>query len=310
MRKKHIRKVKINSPSISFTLGCKHLSDNKACTMSQPLFELSAVNKSYYSTRKKRLFSRRDNRTAVQALQDINLQIFAGEIFVIVGLSGSGKSTLLRTLNHLIPASSGEVRFQGQPLAALSDRELIALRREQMGMVFQSFALFDERNVLENVAFGLEVAGVPREAREARALTMLEKVGLSHVAKQYPHQLSGGMQQRVGLARALVVNPSVLLMDEAFSALDPIIRREMQSLLLVLQAEAQRTIVFVTHDMEEALRLGSRIAIMEKGRLVQVGKPEALINAPATPYVRHFFSGVDVSRWQMAENYADIWTTR
>ncbi|VVT52908.1 L-proline glycine betaine ABC transport system permease protein ProV (TC 3.A.1.12.1) [Kosakonia radicincitans] len=278
--------------------------------MSQPLFELSAVNKSYYSTRKKRLFSRRDNRTAVQALHDINLQIFAGEIFVIVGLSGSGKSTLLRTLNHLIPASSGEVRFQGQPLAALSDRELIALRREQMGMVFQSFALFDERNVLENVAFGLEVAGVPREAREVRALTMLEKVGLIHVAKQYPHQLSGGMQQRVGLARALVVNPSVLLMDEAFSALDPIIRREMQSLLLVLQAEAQRTIVFVTHDMEEALRLGSRIAIMEKGRLVQVGKPEALINAPATPYVRHFFSGVDVSRWQMAENYADIWTTR
>lgn len=278
--------------------------------MSQPLFELSAVNKSYYSTRKKRLFSRRDNRTAVQALQDINLQIFAGEIFVIVGLSGSGKSTLLRTLNHLIPASSGEVRFQGQPLAALSDRELIALRREQMSMVFQSFALFDERNVLENVAFGLEVAGVPREAREARAQAMLEKVGLSHVAKQYPHQLSGGMQQRVGLARALVVNPSVLLMDEAFSALDPIIRREMQSLLLVLQAEAQRTIVFVTHDMEEALRLGSRIAIMEKGKLVQVGKPEALINAPATPYVRHFFSGVDVSRWQMAENYADIWTTR
>lgn len=278
--------------------------------MSQPLFELSAVNKSYYSTRKKRLFSRRDNRTAVQALQDINLRIFAGEIFVIVGLSGSGKSTLLRTLNHLIPASSGEVRFQGQPLAALSDRELIALRREQMGMVFQSFALFDERNVLENVAFGLEVAGVPREAREARAQAMLEKVGLSHVAKQYPHQLSGGMQQRVGLARALVVNPSVLLMDEAFSALDPIIRREMQSLLLVLQAEAQRTIVFVTHDMEEALRLGSRIAIMEKGKLVQVGKPEALINAPATPYVRHFFSGVDVSRWQMAENYADIWATR
>lgn len=278
--------------------------------MSQPLFELSAVNKSYYSTRKKRLFSRRDSHIAVQALQDINLQIFAGEIFVIVGLSGSGKSTLLRTLNHLIPASSGEVRFQGQPLAALSDRELIALRRQQMGMVFQSFALFDERNVLENVAFGLEVAGVPREAREARAQAMLEKVGLSHVAKQYPHQLSGGMQQRVGLARALVVNPSVLLMDEAFSALDPIIRREMQSLLLVLQAEAQRTIVFVTHDMEEALRLGSRIAIMEKGKLVQVGEPEALINAPATPYVRHFFSGVDVSRWQMAENYADIWTTR
>lgn len=278
--------------------------------MSQPLFELRAVNKHYYSARQKHFFSRRENSATVNALQDINLQIFAGEIFVIVGLSGSGKSTLLRTLNHLIPASSGDVTFQGRPLAALSDKELIGLRREHMSMVFQSFALFDERTVLENVAFGLEVAGIPREAREARALTMLEKVGLGNVATQYPHQLSGGMQQRVGLARALVVDPSVLLMDEAFSALDPIIRREMQSLLLMLQADSQRTIVFVTHDMEEALRLGSRIAIMEKGKLVQVGKPEALINAPATPYVRHFFSGVDVSRWQLAENYADIWPTR
>ncbi|WLI76808.1 ATP-binding cassette domain-containing protein [Kosakonia sp. H02] len=278
--------------------------------MSEPLFELRAVNKHYYSGGQKRFFSRRENGSAIQALQDIHLQIFAGEIFVIVGLSGSGKSTLLRTLNHLIPASSGDVTFQGRPLASLSEKELIGLRREHMSMVFQSFALFDERTVLDNVAFGLEVAGIPREAREARALAMLKKVGLGNVATQYPHQLSGGMQQRVGLARALVVDPSVLLMDEAFSALDPIIRREMQSLLLMLQADSQRTIVFVTHDMEEALRLGSRIAIMEKGKLVQVGKPEALINAPATPYVRHFFSGVDISRWQMAENFADIWPTR
>lgn len=278
--------------------------------MPEPLFELRAVNKAYYSGRRKTFFSRRRNSVAVQALQDINLHIFAGEIFVIVGLSGSGKSTLLRTLNHLIPASAGDVMFQGRPLASLSATELIALRRAHMGMVFQSFALFDERTVLENVAFGLEVSGIAREERERRALLMLEKVGLANVAKDYPHQLSGGMQQRVGLARALVVDPSVLLMDEAFSALDPIIRREMQSLLLSLQAEARRTIVFVTHDMEEALRLGSRIAIMEKGRLVQVGKAEELINAPATPYVRHFFSGVDVSRWQLAENYADIWATR
>ncbi|WP_437891654.1 ATP-binding cassette domain-containing protein [Phytobacter sp. V91] len=210
----------------------------------------------------------------------------------------------------LTPATSGTVAFQGRALAELKAAELIALRREHIGMVFQSFALFEERSVLDNVAFGLEVAGVPREARHSRALLMLEKVGLAQVATHFPHQLSGGMQQRVGLARALVVNPSVLLMDEAFSALDPIIRRKMQTLLLTLQAEQQRTIVFVTHDMEEALRLGTRIAIMEKGQLVQVGKPEALINAPATPYVRHFFSGVDVSRWQMAENYADIWTTR
>ncbi|MEI7189824.1 ATP-binding cassette domain-containing protein [Dickeya dianthicola] len=177
-------------------------------------------------------------------------------------------------------------------------------------MVFQSFALFEERNVLDNVAFGLEVAGVARDVRRQQARDMLAKVGLGDVAAHYPHQLSGGMQQRVGLARALVVNPTVLLMDEAFSALDPIIRREMQSLLLSLQAESQRTLVFVTHDMEEALRLGSRIAIMEQGELVQVGKPETLINAPATAYVRHFFSGVDVSRRQMAENYADIWATQ
>lgn len=277
--------------------------------MSQPLFELHSVNKNYYADGKKSIFSGQQSGNSVNALTNIDVQIFPGEIFVIVGLSGSGKSTLLRTLNHLIPATSGTVAFQGRALATLKEAELITLRREHIGMVFQSFALFEERSVLDNVAFGLEVAGVPREARHSRAQLMLEKVGLAHVAEQYPHQLSGGMQQRVGLARALVVNPTVLLMDEAFSALDPIIRREMQTLLLTLQAEQQRTIVFVTHDMEEALRLGTRIAIMEKGTLVQVGKPEALINAPATPYVRHFFSGVDVSRWQMAEDYADIWTT-
>jgi len=276
--------------------------------MSQPLFQLNAVNKNYYPGGGKHLFSRRPQTSGVNALNNINLEIFAGEIFVIVGLSGSGKSTLLRTLNHLIPASSGEVIFQGQTLAALPPSELIALRRQHIGMVFQSFALFEERSVLDNVAFGLEVAGVTRPLRHQQARAMLEKVGLGDVADSYPHQLSGGMQQRVGLARALVVNPTVLLMDEAFSALDPIIRREMQSLLLTLQAESRRTIVFVTHDMEEALRLGTRIAIMEKGELVQVGKPEALINAPATAYVRHFFSGVDVSRWQLAETYADVWT--
>lgn len=276
--------------------------------MSQPIFQLKAVNKNYYPGGSKRIFSRRQQTAGVNALNNINLEIFAGEIFVIVGLSGSGKSTLLRTLNHLIPASSGEVIFQGQTLAALPPAELIALRRQHIGMVFQSFALFEERSVLDNVAFGLEVAGVARPLRHQQARAMLEKVGLGDVADSYPHQLSGGMQQRVGLARALVVNPTVLLMDEAFSALDPIIRREMQSLLLTLQAESRRTIVFVTHDMEEALRLGTRIAIMEKGELVQVGKPEALINAPATAYVRHFFSGVDVSRWQLAETYVDVWT--
>ncbi|WP_309368897.1 ATP-binding cassette domain-containing protein [Rouxiella aceris] len=237
----------------------------------------------------------------------MNLQINSGEIFVIVGLSGSGKSTLLRTLNFLIQPTAGEVLFQGQALNSLRASEMIALRRKQIAMVFQSFALFAERTVLDNVAFGLEVAGISRELRHTRAKTMLEQVGLGQVCDQYPHQLSGGMQQRVGLARALLIDPAVLLMDEAFSALDPIIRREMQSLLLSLQQAQQRTVVFVTHDMEEALRLGTRIAIMQEGKLVQVGTPENIINAPASPYVRHFFSGVDTSRWQLAESYADVW---
>ncbi|MCF6688871.1 ATP-binding cassette domain-containing protein [Raoultella terrigena] len=278
--------------------------------MLQPIFELQSVNKNYYSSGNKRFFSTMPKSAAINALSDINLKIYGGEIFVIVGLSGSGKSTLLRTLNHLLPASSGSVIFQGKTLSALRESELIALRRRHIGMVFQSFALFDERSVLDNVAFGLEVAGESRDVRYRKARDMLAKVGLGDVAEQYPPQLSGGMQQRVGLARALVTDPTALLMDEAFSALDPIIRRDMQALLLSLQAESRRTIVFVTHDMEEALRLGTRIAIMEKGRLVQVGKPEELINAPATAYVQHFFSGVDVSRWQLAESYADIWTAR
>ncbi|BES84667.1 hypothetical protein PEC302110_17640 [Pectobacterium araliae] len=273
--------------------------------MSEPVIELRDINKNYYSKEKGGLFFRAKQQTSVNALNNINLQIYPGEIFVIVGLSGSGKSTLLRTLNFLIPPTDGSVLFDGQELSSLSSAQMIALRRQKMGMVFQSFALFDERTVLDNVAFGLEVAGVSRATRYQKAQDMLEQVGLGQVANHYPHQLSGGMQQRVGLARALVVNPSVLLMDEAFSALDPIIRREMQSLLLTLQTQQRRTIVFVTHDMEEALRLGTRIAIMEQGNLVQVGQAETLINTPATPYVRHFFSGVDTSRWQLAESYAD-----
>ncbi|AVT59050.1 ATP-binding cassette domain-containing protein [Pectobacterium versatile] len=273
--------------------------------MSEPIIELRAINKNYYSKEKGGLFFRTKQQTSVNALNNINLQIYPGEIFVIVGLSGSGKSTLLRTLNFLIPPTDGSVLFDGQELSSLSSAQMIALRRQKMGMVFQSFALFDERTVLDNVAFGLEVAGVSRATRYQKAQDMLEQVGLGQVVNHYPHQLSGGMQQRVGLARALVVNPSVLLMDEAFSALDPIIRREMQSLLLTLQSQQRRTIVFVTHDMEEALRLGTRIAIMEQGNLVQVGQAETLINTPATPYVRHFFSGVDTSRWQLAESYAD-----
>ncbi|WP_233948035.1 ATP-binding cassette domain-containing protein [Pectobacterium versatile] len=208
--------------------------------MSEPIIELRAINKNYYSKEKGGLFFRAKQQTSVNALNNINLQIYPGEIFVIVGLSGSGKSTLLRTLNFLIPPTDGSVLFDGQELSSLSSAQMIALRRQKMGMVFQSFALFDERTVLDNVAFGLEVAGVSRATRYQKAQDMLEQVGLGQVANHYPHQLSGGMQQRVGLARALVVNPSVLLMDEAFSALDPIIRREMQSLLLTLQSQQRR----------------------------------------------------------------------
>lgn len=275
--------------------------------MSQPIIELRNVVKNYSSAPRQGFWARKENNASANALNHINLQIWRGEIFAIVGLSGSGKSTLLRTLNSLITPTSGDVLFQGQPLGRLNAKQMIALRREKTGMVFQSFALFDERSVLDNVAFGLEVAGIDRETRYQRAREMLAKVGLSHVENSYPTALSGGMQQRVGLARALVVNPAVLLMDEAFSALDPIIRREMQTLLLSLQSAQQRTIVFVTHDMEEALRLGNRIAILEAGELIQVGSPEKIINAPATPYVRHLFSGVDTSRWQLAENYVDVW---
>nr|WP_249658930.1 ATP-binding cassette domain-containing protein [Pectobacterium atrosepticum] len=208
--------------------------------MSEPIIELRAINKNYYSKEKGGLFFRTKQQTSVNALNNINLQIYPGEIFFIVGLSGSGKSTLLRTLNFLIPPTDGSVLFDGQELSSLSSAQMIALRRQKMGMVFQSFALFDERTVLDNVAFGLEVAGVSRATRYQKAQDMLEQVGLGQVANHYPHQLSGGMQQRVGLARALVVNPSVLLMDEAFSALDPIIRREMQSLLLTLQSQQRR----------------------------------------------------------------------
>ncbi|NDL64080.1 quaternary amine ABC transporter ATP-binding protein [Acerihabitans arboris] len=238
------------------------------------------------------------------ALNNISLDVNRGEIFVIVGLSGSGKSTLLRTLNRLIAPSAGEVFFNGQALSGLSATALIQLRRHEMGMVFQSFALLPTRSVLDNAAFGLELAGVGKAQRHRRALAVLAQVGLAQVAGQLPHQLSGGMQQRVGLARALVVNPALLLMDEAFSALDPINRREMQDLLLNLQAGQRRTVIFVTHDIEEALRIGNRIAIMQQGRVIQTGTAEQIVNAPANAYVRRFFSGVDTSRFVLAEDYA------
>ena len=229
------------------------------------------------------------------AVREVSLTIQTGEIFVVMGLSGSGKSTLLRMINGLIRPSSGAVVVRGKPLLQLSDRELQRLRRSAMAMVFQSFALFPNRNVLDNAAFGLEVAGLPRRERQARARKALERVGLGDQHQRWPQQLSGGMQQRVGLARALALDPPILLMDEAFSALDPLIRSDMQTLLLELQAEQRRTIVFISHDLDEAIRLGDRIALMKDGQLLQCGSAQELLQHPTSDQVRQFFQDVDAA---------------
>ena len=227
------------------------------------------------------------------AVQQVSLAIEPGEIFVVMGLSGSGKSTLLRMINGLIQPSSGSVAVRGQNLSDLSKGDLNRLRRRAMAMVFQSFALFPQRSVLDNAAFGLEVAGLPKAKRLAPAKRALERVGLGAQLHLKPAQLSGGMQQRVGLARALALDPPILLMDEAFSALDPLIRRDMQDLLLDLQAEQRRTVVFISHDLDEAIRIGDRIALMQSGQVLQCGTPLELLTAPASPEVQAFFKGVD-----------------
>ena len=206
-----------------------------------------------------------------------------------MGLSGSGKSTMVRLFNRLIEPTSGSIHLNGREITGLSDKALLDVRRKEMGMVFQSFALMPHMSVLQNTAFGLEIAGVAEAERHSRAREALSQVGLAGHEHSYPHQLSGGMQQRVGLARALANDPTILLMDEAFSALDPLIRNEMQGELMRLQAEQQRTIIFISHDIEEAIRIGHRIAIMEGGRVVQIGTPQELINQPANDYVRAFF---------------------
>ncbi|AYF88978.1 glycine betaine/L-proline ABC transporter ATP-binding protein [Pseudomonas sp. JS3066] len=239
-------------------------------------------------------------RGAVIGVSDVSFSVNEGEIFVLMGLSGSGKSTLIRLINRLIEPTAGDVFIDGQNVAKLPTSQLIDLRRRDMSMVFQSFALMPSRCVLDNAAFGLEVAGKSKKEREKRAMEVLEQVGLASFAHKYPHELSGGMQQRVGLARALAVDPSMIIMDEAFSALDPLKRREMQDVLLDLQKKHSRTIIFVSHDIEEAMRIGSRIGIMEGGKLIQVGTPQEIIENPANDYVRNFFNTVDTSRYLTA----------
>lgn len=219
-----------------------------------------------------------------------------GEIFVIMGLSGSGKSTLVRLLNRLIEPTSGQVLFKGRDVVGMNPEELRNFRRKNMGMVFQKFALFPHRSVLRNVEYGLEVQGVDKKQRKEQAMKALQLVGLENWADSRPDQLSGGMQQRVGLARGLANDPDILLMDEAFSALDPLIRKDMQHELLELQAKMKKTIVFITHDLEEALRIGDRIALMKDGVIVQIGTPEEILIQPADRYVERFVEDVDMSK--------------
>ncbi len=226
-------------------------------------------------------------------LRDISLSIEEGSIYVIMGLSGSGKSTLIRHFNRLIEPSAGHILVDGVDVVSLNKRDLEIFRQKKMSMVFQRFGLFPHRTVLDNAAYGLTVQGVGKAEREKRAREWLEQVGLSGFENQYPHQLSGGMQQRVGLARALATDAEILLMDEAFSALDPLIRREMQDQLLQLQAKLNKTIVFITHDLDEALRLGNRIAILKDGELVQEGTPEDILLNPANDYVQSFLQDVN-----------------
>ncbi|MEK4566016.1 glycine betaine/L-proline ABC transporter ATP-binding protein [Alkalihalobacillus sp. FSL R5-0424] len=231
-----------------------------------------------------------------------NFEVHDGEIFVIMGLSGSGKSTIVRLLNRLIEPTTGSIMIDGDDLAKMDDKKLRDVRRKKMSMVFQKFGLFPNRTILENVEYGLEVQGVPKGKRREKATTSLNLVGLKGYEASYPSQLSGGMQQRVGLARALANDPDVLLMDEAFSALDPLIRKDMQDELLDLQETMQKTIIFITHDLDEALRIGDRIMIMKDGAIVQVGTPEEILQKPKNEYVEKFVEDVDRSKVFTAEN--------
>jgi glycine betaine/proline transport system ATP-binding protein len=235
-------------------------------------------------------------------VHNVSFTINDGEIFVIMGLSGSGKSTILRCLNRLIEPSAGKIIIDGVNIMDLKDKELRNFRQSKTAMVFQQFALLPHRTVLENTVYGLEVQGISKDQREKKAFQTLDAVGLKGYENQYPSQLSGGMKQRVGLARALTNDADILLMDEAFSALDPLIREEMQDELLTLQEKVRKTIVFITHDLNEALKLGDRIAFLKDGALVQIGTPEEIVKNPANDYIAKFVKGVDKSKILTAED--------
>jgi len=230
------------------------------------------------------------------ALNNVSFDVYEGEIFVLMGLSGCGKSTLLRCLNRLVEPTSGSILVDGDDIPKMNEEELLNFRRHRIGMVFQSFALLPHRTILDNVAFPLEVQGMPQEDRHKKAGEAIELVGLAGYENSLPSELSGGMQQRVGLARALAGDNDILLMDEAFSALDPLIRREMQDELLDLQERVNKTIIFVSHDLDEALKLGDRIALMKDGTVVQVGTAEDILTNPETKYVEKFVEDVDMAK--------------
>jgi glycine betaine/proline transport system ATP-binding protein len=233
----------------------------------------------------------------VIGVNDVSFEVRKGETFVVMGLSGSGKSTLVRCISRLIEPTAGEMIIDGEDIMNYNETQLTELRRFRMSMVFQHFGLFPHRKVIDNISFGLEIRGTDKKERKARAMEVLEKVGLHGWADHYPRELSGGMQQRVGLARAMAVDPEILIFDEPFSALDPLIRREMQDELLNIQAEVQKTMIFITHDFLEAIKMGDHIAIMKDGEVVQIGTPEEIVANPVDDYVREFTE--DVPRYKV-----------
>ncbi|MCM3411832.1 glycine betaine/L-proline ABC transporter ATP-binding protein ProV [Metabacillus litoralis] len=273
--------------------------------------KVSDVTKVFGKSTKKALYLVKEGKSKEQILKETgstvgvnraSFEVKSGEIFVIMGLSGSGKSTLVRLLNRLIEPTLGQVQIDGKDVVKMNKEELREVRRKKISMVFQKFALFPHKTVLENTEYGLEIQGVVKEERSKKALEALELVGLKGYENQYPSQLSGGMQQRVGLARALANDPDVLLMDEAFSALDPLIRKDMQDELLELQSNMEKTIVFITHDLDEALRIGDRIALMKDGNIVQIGTPEEILMSPSNEYVERFVEDVDLSKVLTAQH--------
>lgn len=255
--------------------------------------------------RRRRGESKAESEAAAGAtigVYDANFEIHRDEVFVVIGLSGSGKSTLLRLLNRLVEPSDGEVYLEGQRVSGLPAKQLRELRRRKIGMVFQHFGLLPNRTVMDNVTYGLEIQGVPSEERDRAGADTLELVGLAGQENKRIGELSGGMQQRVGLARALATKQEILLMDEPFSALDPLIRRDMQDLFLNIQGEMRRTVVFVTHDLDEALRLGHRVAIMNESEIVQIGTPQEILTHPADGYVERFVASVDYAKVRRAQD--------